>query len=334
MNKKYLVIGSIILIVLGLGCIENTSPKSGIDKEEISNTSESPETKQSTPSSVETTYNIGDIASDGITNIKLNSIRYYTVIDEKNNRQYIAKAQQGNVWLILDMTLEIIKNGEKRSYPQFSSFVVKDSEGFVYINHRIEYEALRNPLTSAMTIIYGDKLRGELAFEVPQTAKDLKFKFKFDDNNFAIFKLGDVQISNISISTPISTPVNKILVEHYAKRIDKLTKYGSEYQYPRLGMTFLVINLKITNQGYPMVKVNQFQWSLKVSTKDNPSSYIQTDSMFSSKDDGIECRDTELENGGWAICKIPFEVPENYDQYKIYWSGYNNANVEWKYVPE
>jgi hypothetical protein len=138
--------------------------------------------------------------------------------------------------------------------------------------------------------------------------------------------------------TPVPTSANKVVIEHYPTQMDKLTKYvlsnGPEYQYPSPGMTYMVVNLKITNQGYPMIKVNQFQWSLKVSTKDNPNAYTAASSVFYGKEDGIECKDTELENGGWTTCKIPFEVPTNHDQYKLYWNGFNDANIEWKYTPQ
>lgn len=138
-------------------------------------------------------------------------------------------------------------------------------------------------------------------------------------------------------STPIPTPTNKVLVEHYEKSVDKLTEYilsdGPKYQYPSPSMTFLVINLKITNKGYSMININKFQWNLKVSTKDNPNAYVEAEKMFSGEADGIVCKDTQLENGGWASCKIPFEAPKNYDQYKLFWNDFNNVNIEWKYTP-
>lgn len=141
-------------------------------------------------------------------------------------------------------------------------------------------------------------------------------------------------VEKLEKSTPIP---NKILVQYNTQRVDKLTKSVSydgqpEYQYPSTGMTYLVINLKITNKGYPLVKINKYLWILKVSTKDNPNTYTETDQIFISygKEDGIECKGTELENGGWTICKVPFEVPENYDRYKIYGGlGLNNINIEW-----
>ena len=138
-------------------------------------------------------------------------------------------------------------------------------------------------------------------------------------------------------NTPLPTPENKVLIEHYEKSVDKLTEYilsdGPEYKYPNPGMTFLIINLKITNQGYPSIKINKYSWYLKVSTKGNPGAYTETDKIFSGEKDGIECKETELENGGWMLCKIAFEVPKDYDKYKITWSGSNNKHIDWKYTP-
>lgn len=144
-----------------------------------------------TPTLTPIMYHVGETASDGITNITLNGLRYTTVINEKDNLLNMLKAQPGYKYVILEITLEIIKGGEKRSYPQGMSFIVKDSEGYVYRNHKIEYEALRMPLSSAGSIAYGDKLRGELAFEIPENARGLKFQFQFDSDNRTTFKLSD-----------------------------------------------------------------------------------------------------------------------------------------------
>lgn len=133
--------------------------------------------------------------------------------------------------------------------------------------------------------------------------------------------------------TPAHTPASKVIIEHSMTSVSKLTTFisseGPVYEYSSPGMTFLVIHLKILNQGYQMIPVNQYIWSLKVSTKDNPNAYTEAKKMFYGEADGIVCKNTELENGGWTTCKIPFEAPINYDRYKIYYIAGNNANIEW-----
>jgi hypothetical protein len=90
-----------------------------------------------------------------------------------------------------DITLEIIKSGEVRTFGQGASFIIRDSEGYTYRNTRTEFEALKRPLDSNQNFTYPDKVRGELAFEVLESAKGLKLYFQFEPENRAIFKLSD-----------------------------------------------------------------------------------------------------------------------------------------------
>lgn len=155
------------------------------------------------------------------------------------------------------------------------------------------------------------------------------------DRESADFMIRAVVNNKDNGPTIVQAPENNIVIEYYANSVDKLTKYissnGPEYEYPKRGNTFLVINLKIINNDYKSIKIDVYQWNLKVSTKDNPNAYVEVDKIFQGKDDGIECKETVLENGGWAVCKIPFEVPINYENYKIYWN--NKAKTDWKYKP-
>lgn len=138
------------------------------------------------------------------------------------------------------------------------------------------------------------------------------------------------------VQTPAPTPTApqaKIIIESSETTTNKLTKYilsdGPEYQYPSPGMTYLIINLKITNQGYQMITINKFLWDLKVSTTDNPNAYIEAKREFQGEPDGIVCPDTVLENGGWVNCKIVYEVPSNSAGMKLSIRDGSNANVEW-----
>lgn len=147
----------------------------------------------------------------------------------------------------------------------------------------------------------------------------------------------------IQVPPPTSVPIaptpaqtNTLIVQHNTEIKEKLTKYilstGPEFEYPKSGMKFLIVNLKITNKGYALININEFQWDLKVSTKDNPNSFISVDKVFQGEPDGIICKDAALYNNGWTTCKLAFEVPTNYDRYQIEYRKFNDVNIRFEEV--
>lgn len=188
MNKIKLIVFIVIISVLLTGCVQTP-------KQELTPTATPTLIPTTTPTYTATPtstaapdiYYVGETASDGVVNITLKGLRYTTVIDERS----LFKAQPGNIFVILDITLEIIKEGEKRFYPQGNSFRVRDSNGYIYTNHRQEYEALKQGLASSQNLTFGDKLRGELAFEISENHNSLTFQFLFDPDNRVTFKLSD-----------------------------------------------------------------------------------------------------------------------------------------------
>lgn len=160
-----------------------------------------------TPLATPNIYHVGETASDGVVNITLNGLRYTSVINEN----YQVKAQPGNTFIILDLTLGVIKNGEKRFYPQGGPFRIRDSNGYSYTTDQQKYEALEKGLRSAQNLTYEDKVRGELAFEIPENSDGLTFQFLFDPDNRVTFKLGDTPASTL-ISTPETPKAPKLKI--------------------------------------------------------------------------------------------------------------------------
>lgn len=199
-------------------------------------TSTTTPTSTNTPTSTATPnmYYVGETASDGVVNITLNGLRYTSVINERN----LVKAQPGNMFVILDITLEIIKAGDVRLYAQGGPFRVRSSNGYLYTTHQKEYEALNKGLVSNQNLTYGDKTRGELAFEIPETSNSLTFQFLFDPDNRVTFDLGDTPTSILSTTTPTaSEPIiisgrgNKATELFYLS--EGLIRFESEYNGER-----------------------------------------------------------------------------------------------------
>lgn len=175
-------------MVLISGCVETINFNSPISEQPTTTTISSIATPTPTIIPSPIIFHVGDTVSDGVTNITLNGLRYTTAINEGHS---LLQADYGYKYIILDITLEIVQPGEERYYGQGNSFRVVDSEGYIYTNHRAEYEALKRPLASAQNLTYGDKLRGELSFEIPENAVGLRFKFQIHENKWITYKLSN-----------------------------------------------------------------------------------------------------------------------------------------------
>lgn len=139
-----------------------------------------------------------------------------------------------------------------------------------------------------------------------------------------------------SIPTPESTPTENLLIEYNIQTVDKFVYIGNDYTYPKSGNTFVVVTVKVTNNGQKAIKTNWLDWDMSVSTTDNPNAYIKVGiviSAISSQDSGIIYPDAELETGGYIIGQVPFEVPANFDGYKITYNRNRDINIEWKKDP-
>lgn len=143
--------------------------------------------------------------------------------------------------------------------------------------------------------------------------------------------------------TMTSAPVKNTLVQYNVETVNRFVyiDYGHDnkidYTYPKAGNKFVVVTLKITNNGTKTIKTNWLDWDMSVSTEDNPNTFIKVDTVIgavNSQHSGINYPDAELETGGFIIGQIPFEVPANFNDYKIKYKGHNkDVNIEWQKDP-
>jgi len=136
-----------------------------------------------------TTYKVGDIVTDGKTNIVVNDVRTSARIDEKNNEYLVAEAQPGYEYAILDVTIENV-GSDTMSYSQMINFKVYDSSGYSYSDDFTAETALSKPF-DGNNVVPGSKRRGEVPFMVPTDAQGLQLQFSFGafGSNVAIINL-------------------------------------------------------------------------------------------------------------------------------------------------
>jgi hypothetical protein len=124
-------------------------------------------------------FNIGDTATDDELKITVNNVRFTTKIDEVDNEYLVAEASSGKQYVIVDITVENILSNKTQSISTSLETEVIDSEGYTYDSNFNGEMALDKAFKDG-DILPGMKKRGELVYEVPMSAEDLTFAYKFD----------------------------------------------------------------------------------------------------------------------------------------------------------
>jgi len=99
-------------------------------------------------------------------------VRYASVLKEDEDEYWALEAKEGNQFIILDLILENL--GDEDEYLGLHGGEIIDSEGYSYANGFTS--RLDKPFNSG-EVLPGMKRRGEVAYEVPKNAKDLKFTY-------------------------------------------------------------------------------------------------------------------------------------------------------------
>lgn len=171
MKKALMILGGIflVLIVLGvMGAAMGGKSNTGTEKVGTNNTTPAEQTQEvSAPTSVpqETSYKVGDQVKSGDFVFSVNSVR------QDQGSAYI-KPKAGSVYVIPNVTIQ--NNGkEKAIVSTLLQMYIKDNEGNKY------QPTLTQDATGKVDgeLLAGDKIKGDVGFEILTTAKELKFYF-------------------------------------------------------------------------------------------------------------------------------------------------------------
>ncbi len=168
--------------------VKTTPTQQPVAKETATET-QATTTPETTNAAAPTTYKVGEIVTDGKTNIVVNNVRISARIDEKNNEFLVAEAQSGYEYVILDVTIENV-GSDTMSYSPMINFKVYDSSGYSYNDDFTAETALSKPF-DGNNVVPGSKRRGEVPFMVPTDAQGLQLQFSFGafGSNVAIINL-------------------------------------------------------------------------------------------------------------------------------------------------
>lgn len=165
-HRIYLTGVPVLLLVVGLlvGCGSTITPESVNDVS--SHTQQGKSASSPTVQQTQKHFAIGDSIKMGDLVLTVNSAR-------QSSGGEFDQPQSGHVYEIINATLENTGQ-ESEVISSLSMFSLKDSEGYKY-NSTFVSNA-KGQLDGELTP--GDKMRGELAFEIPKTAKGLQLLFE------------------------------------------------------------------------------------------------------------------------------------------------------------
>lgn len=160
-------------------------------------------------------------------------------------------------------------------------------------------------------------------------------------------------IKTISADSPIATVVktpyptsteiikSHLTVLYNVKETDKTIDYvlsdGPVYKYPKSGKTFLILTLKVTNNGPETLETYSGDWGMSIATKDEPNTYIKVNSVCCLGDYDYQkpYPNANINPGGSLTGQILFEVPINWNTHKLdYEWSYKKVKVDkWEESP-
>lgn len=166
---KALIFVVLILSVIATGCGETTTPEK-MDSESDTRTGEV---------QAQEVFSVGETVKMGDLQFSVNEVR-------TSAGGEFFKPEQGNVYFIVDSTIENLAS-EPASLSSLLMFKLVDEEGY-------NYQVTIGPDTRGSVdgeLSPGRKMRGELAFEVPEKAQGLELIFEPNVFGFgqAIYKI-------------------------------------------------------------------------------------------------------------------------------------------------
>lgn len=174
---------TLTLFALMVGCSslsrsQNPSQPTSPSSQGSSNTSsQEPRLKPSVPPLSKSIHPVGEVVSINDKNVNVqfsvNGIR-------EHKGKGVIRPNQGHKWIVVDMT--IANQGPNPSTLSVISFELIDSKNNQY-EVALLAEALDDVKSPTGQLNPGDKRRGEVGFEVPEKAKELKLVFKPNSSN-------------------------------------------------------------------------------------------------------------------------------------------------------
>ena len=188
--KRYLAIVLVALVVITSGCAEsqdydNPEPVNTTSEGEADTSNQASEDESG--NSLVDKFSVGEKASNGDMAVQVNSVQELKNIPTSS--EYLSgSASSGMKYVMLDITVFNQQEEETVTVSDFLSTEIQDGQGYTY-DSSIMTDLERG--FGSGDILPGGEKRGRIAFEVPENASDMEFKYEFSlfESGTAVFEL-------------------------------------------------------------------------------------------------------------------------------------------------
>lgn len=306
-TRKYLpLLALTVVLLVSLACGSDESPTLVATAAAPADSVSQEQPVQAPTAVVPQNYKVGDIVAIG------DSVM--TVLGWENiPGDDFSKPDAGKKFVAVELL--IVNNSQSAiSVSTLMQMSMKDNTGQKY-----DVDFMASTATNGSSVdgelAPGEKVRGEIGFQIPETAQGLQFVF--DDSLFGTGKVFvDLGVEPGKVEPPVSIAGESsqqtynvgdvIAMGTTAITVNQvLYPAGDQFNQPNPGNKFLVIDLTIQNQS---ATANSFSSMLQTSLKDASAQKYDVD-LMASVASGSSSPDGEIAPGETLRGQIGFQVP-------------------------
>ena len=317
MNKpfqKTVMICMLALLIAALACSNSVEPalittaEPTSDGSELSGTNSEGENAPQPTANAPQKYNIGDVVEIGSDVLVILGWEEVPAAD-------FFKPDTGKKFIAVELVI-VNKGQSSRSISTLLQTSVKDETGQKFDPDFMASSALDGASVDG-ELAPGEKVRGKVGFQVPETVTKLEFVF-----DASLFGTGKIFIDLGGIPVKIDPPAeiqgettqqtynfgDTIALGTNTLVVNEVTyPQGSQFTLPKPGNKFVVIDLTFENKGAEAVSVSSL---LQMSLKDSDGNKYGVDLMATTAANGSSI-DGEVAPGEMVRGQIGFQIPES-----------------------
>jgi len=326
--KKYVVIFLVCCLLMFTGCssdststtaneAENTNDVVEVENSnEVSNQNTANESEETDEELVEvsepvkTEFYLNELVEIGDLIISLNSV-------EKSMGVEYFEPEEGNKYVILDLTFHNV--GEE-------TYTLSSMLGFELVdNDQYTYDTSWSAPTKGSldgTILPGQKLRGQVGFEIPENsiATELLFDYDFFTSGQVVFLLDpEMSVEPVNFENPVAFDGTKAIEEiietddfTFVANSFKLSE-GSQYFGPDEGNVYYVVDVSMTNNSSEAQSIS----TMLMFEMQDELGYRYDVAIYTEAKGSI---DGDIAAGKTSRGEIAFEVPADLANYTLLYS--------------
>jgi hypothetical protein len=313
-SQKAVIVSLLILLIAALACSNSVEPalvttaEPTSDSSELSSAKSEGENASEPMANASQKYNIGDVVEIG------SDVLVILGWEEVPETDFF-KPDAGKKFIAVELVI-VNKGQSSRSISTLLQTSVKDETDQKYDPDFMASSALDGASVDG-ELVPGEKVRGKVGFQVPETVTNLEFVF--DASLFGTGKIfinlggipakvdapaeiqGETTQQTYNVGDTIALGTNTLVVN------DVTYPPGGQFAQPKPGNKFIVVDITFENKGVEAVLVSSL---LQMKLKDSDGNKYGVDLMATTSAEGSSV-DGEIAPGERVRGQIGFQIPES-----------------------